>query len=189
MTVRTSADSPHAAVPLTDATVCDQELIERAKTSSDALATLYRTYRPVIAGYVGRRVENRHDAEDIIANVFLAMLRGLKRYRPSQVPFVIWLYRIATNEINWWVRKRRTRSFFGLGSNRADPDVDAGDDAEMVRVALDKLPLRHQSVLTLHYLEGLSVQEVAAVLRVAVGTVKSRLSRGRDLLRKQIRRD
>jgi RNA polymerase sigma-70 factor, ECF subfamily len=187
MTVRTSADSARSTGPLTDATLGDQELIERAKISSDALAALYRKYEPVIAGYVFRRVKNRHDAEDIIANVFLAMLRSLKRYRPSQVPFVVWLYRIATNEINWWVRKQRTRAFFGLGSKPADPDADACDNAEIVRVALDKLPLRYQSVLALHYLEDLSVQEVAAVLKVAVGTVKSRLSRGRDLLRERIR--
>src|SRR5262245_30990399 len=189
MTLRTSADSPPVTEPVPDATVCDQELIERAKTSSDARTALYRKYQPNIAGYVLRRVKNRHDAEDIIANVFLAMLRSLKRYRPSQVPFVIWLYRIATNEINWWVRKQRTRAFFGLGSDQAGPDADPGDDAEVVRVALEKLPLRYQSVLALHYLEGLPAQEVAAVLRVAVGTVKSRLSRGRDLLRERIRRD
>jgi RNA polymerase sigma-70 factor, ECF subfamily len=187
--ITTTLVCPPAAQPPADAAVCDHALIERAKVSSDALAALYRKYQPIITGYVLRRVRNRHDAEDIIANVFLAMVRGLRQYQASQAPFVVWLYRIATNEINWWIRKRRARAFLGLASDRPGPDMSPRDDAEVVRVTLAKLPVRYQNVLSLHYLQGLSVQEVASVLHVAVGTVKSRLARGRDLLRDRIPRD
>src|SRR5687768_8459827 len=82
-------------------------LIERAKTDQEALAAIYRRYEPRIAAYVVRRIGRTHEAEDLVANVFLAMVRGLASYRTGETPFVAWLYRIASNEINRSIRKRR----------------------------------------------------------------------------------
>src|SRR5262245_28443856 len=180
-----AAESAAAEQPA-EPPIRDHELIERAKTSSDAVAALYRKYQPMITGYVFRRVKNRHDAEDIIANVFVSMVRGLPRYQTSEIPFAVWLYRIATNQINWWARKQRIRELVKLVFDRAGPEVPQRDDAEEIQDALGELPVRHQSVLSLYYLQELSVQEVATVLNVAVGTVKSRLARGRDLLRDRL---
>jgi RNA polymerase sigma-70 factor (ECF subfamily) len=183
----TFADSPVAERPM-DRTEHDHVLIERAKTCSDAMAALYQKYQPTITGYVCRRVKDRHDAEDVVASVFLSMVRGLRRYRISEAPFVVWLYRIATNEINWRFRKQRIRKLFRLGFDQHDPQTHERDDAAEVRDALGELPLRYQNALSLHYLEGLSVEQVAGVLKVPAGTVKSRLARGRDLLRDEMRR-
>ncbi len=160
-------------------------LIERAKTDQDALAEIYHRYQPRIAAYVVRRIGRTHEAEDLVANVFLAMVRGVANYRAGEAPFVAWLYRIASNEINRWIRKRRIRSFFGLYTEIAAA-ADSSDDAEQLRVALSQLPLHYQTVLSLHYLEELSVNEIATVIGSAPGTVKSRLARGRDLLRAKL---
>jgi RNA polymerase sigma-70 factor (ECF subfamily) len=160
-------------------------LIERAKTEQEALAAVYRRYQPRIAAYVVRRLGHTHEAEDLVANVFLAMVRGLKNYRQGEVPFVAWLYRIASNEINRAIRKRRIRSFFGLYTEIAAA-AESSDEAEQLRVALSQLPLHYQTALSLHYLEDLSVNEVAAVIGAAPGTVKSRLARGRDLLKAKL---
>jgi RNA polymerase sigma-70 factor, ECF subfamily len=160
-------------------------LIERAKTDQQALAAIYRRYEPRIAAYVVRRVGRTHEAEDLVANVFLAMVRGLSSYRAGETPFVAWLYRIASNEINRWIRKRRIRSFFGLYTEIAAA-AESPDEAEQLRVALAQLPLHYQTALSLHYLEDLSINEIAAVVGSATGTVKSRLARGRDLLRAKL---
>ena len=84
----------------------ERELVERAKRDSQAFALLYRRYYPAIAGYIYRRVGDRHTAEDLVAEVFLAALRHLPRYRYRGVPVRAWFYRIATNEVNRWARKR-----------------------------------------------------------------------------------
>ena len=161
----------------------DAALIEQAKCDPAALGELYRLYQPRIAAYVCRRIGHIQEAEDVVSRVFLAMVRGLPRYRCTGAPFGAWLYRIATNEVNRCVRKGRLRGFFAPIVDAPDSRAELSDDAEAVREALLKIPLIFQSVLTLYYLEQLSVAEVARVLGIAEGTVKSRLARGRSLLK------
>ncbi len=164
------------------------ELVEEAKGNGEALAVLYRTYQPRISAYVLRRIGDTHEAEDIVANVFVAMVQQLSRYRLSEAPFSAWLYRIATNQINHSIRKRRIRSFFAWPPEVADPAYECLDDGELLRIALRRLPLSFQNVLSLHYLEQLSVSDVAEVLQCPAGTVKSRLARGRELLQTELLR-
>lgn len=162
----------------------EDNLVELATKSSQALGRLYRLHEPRISAYVIRRVGNVHEAEDIVANIFMAMVKHLPKYRSTKAPFTAWLYRIATNEINWFFRKQRLLRMFAPIADIAESRRATSDDSEEVREALSKLPMRYQNVLSLHYLEQLSVVEIADVLGIATGTVKSRLSRGRALLKK-----
>jgi RNA polymerase sigma-70 factor (ECF subfamily) len=166
----------------------DASLLEKARRCPRALSAVYQLYAPRITGYVVRRIGHEHDAEDIVANVFVSMVRHLPKYRMTHVPFSAWLYRIATNEINWFLRKRRLRRIFVPMVDVPEARTELSDNAEHVRRCLQKIPVKFQSVLALHYLEQLSVEEVSSVLQIAPGTVKSRLSRGRDLLRKTMAR-
>ena len=161
----------------------DSELVERAKGDRTALAVLYRRHQPRISRYILRRVGDAHEAEDLTANVFLAMVAALPRFRASETPFVAWLYRIATNEINAWMRKRRLRRFFGLVEDIVAPAA-SNDESEALRAALARLPLHYQTALALHYLEELTIEEISRIANIAHGTVKSRLSRGREALRR-----
>jgi DNA-directed RNA polymerase specialized sigma24 family protein len=136
----------------------EHRLIESAKRDPQALAQLYRQHYEAISRHVLRRVGRISVAEDLVADVFLAMVRYLPRYR--------------------------------VGATRKLHDVpsaaEAGDPAQKadhVRSALLALPISFQSVLSLHYLDEMSVREIAQVIGCAEGTVKSRLSRGRDQLR------
>lgn len=179
------------AIPLTfeiayiQAEVVDEErsLVERAKSDPEALAMLYRKFQPRIAAYVFRRIGRSHETEDIVADVFLGMVKGLMKYRDGDTPFVAWLYRIATNEINRSLRKRRVRTFFGLSIDLPTRSQESNDDGEDLRRALTKLPIVFQTVLALYYLEELSIEEIAVVTNCPTGTVKSRLARGRNSLR------
>jgi RNA polymerase sigma-70 factor, ECF subfamily len=166
----------------------DFNLVERAKRDPRALALLYDMHYAAIARYVARRV-GPSDTEDLVAEVFLAMVRYMPRFRSRGVPFRAWLYRLATNQVNRWARRRRRDARHRLAEIADRPGTSCtAEQAEVVRVALLTLPPRFQSALTLHYLEGLSVVEVAAVLNCAEGTVKSRLARGRDMLRAALHR-
>lgn len=172
----------------------ERELVEQAKSDRAAFAALYRRHRRPLLDYVYRRTGDLHATEDLVSDVFLTALRTLPRYRYRGVPLRFWLLRIATNAVNRWARgKRRWTTTLLPAEQLADPDpvpssTGSAVDQENAQRALLSLPPKYQSVLTLHYLEGLGVKEVAAVLGCRVGTVKSRLARARDALRDKLNR-
>ena len=158
---------------------------------------LYRRYYPVIQRYVRRRLGDPHAVEDLVAETFLVAYEQRDRYRDRGLPIQAWLYRLATSRL-----ARRQRARLGLfqrhlRKRRPEPSdtvreapADEPDQArrELVREAIAALEVRYQDVLALHHLEGLSLDEVAAVLRCRVGTVKSRLFRAREALRLELER-
>ena len=176
--------TPEAKPPPASAMDADPELIERAKLCSEALTEIYHIYQPRISAYVLRRISCRHEAEDIVSDVFTNMVKGIRRYRVGEAPFITWLYRIATNEIARHARKKRVREFFAFAPPALVEESLSAGDCQPIRVAIEKLPKKYQDVIVLHYLEQLSIEDVAVTLKCAPGTVKSRLSRGRDRLRR-----
>ena len=163
------------------------ELIERAKSDRQAFGVLYQRYRPMLLDHVYRRIGDVQATEDVVADVFMIVMRTLPRYRCRGVPLRFWMLRIATNVVNRWARRERRRAAAALD---ADPLVDiaapsTSGEKRYVRSmkALLALPSRYQAVLSLYHLDGLSVKETAAVLGCREGTVRSRLTRARDALR------
>lgn len=166
----------------------DVPLALLARDDPSAFSPIYRRHYPAIVGYLHRRLGDAHAAEDLAADTFIAALKGIHRYRPTGAPFRAWLLRIATNLANNHVRvaarrRRRLRSIEGRQQVRAD----AMADLELARHALHGLSPDHQAVLSLHHVEGLSVEETAGVLGCRPGTVKSRLSRARDAYRRALK--
>lgn len=170
----------------------ESELVERAKRDRRAFAMLYRLHCRDVATHIYRRVGDLHVAEDLVSEVFLIALRTLPRYRCRGVPLRFWLLRIATNAVNRWARRRRRGAIAALEAGRreeagtASASDHGGADLERAQAALLALPPKLQAVLSLHYIEGLAIREVAAVLGCREGTVKSRLSRAREALRERL---
>ncbi len=167
------------------------DLIERAKRDPQAFAALYRQHYAAMAAYVYRRLGNAHATEDVVADVFFTAMRSLPRYRYRGVPIRAWLYRIAATATNRWVRRQRRRAMLGLGDGLDRPceqDVSPDDDmdARQARAAMLRLAPNFQTALSLHYLVGMSIEEIATVTGWRIGTVKSRLSRGRAALRRKL---
>lgn len=154
----------------------------------DGFTDLYRQNFPAVAGYLYRRTGNHAVAEDLAAETFLAAWKALPRYQPTQVPFRAWLLRIATNQANALARRERSRQrrlrFFKpiTTSHPPRPDADPLIDA------LGRLTPDHQSVISLVHLEELTVQQAARVLDIPEGTVKSRLLRAREALKRELTR-
>lgn len=138
-----------------------------------------------------RLTGNDADAQDLVQEVLLRVRRGLESYRPMG-SLEGWLSRITTNAFLDEVRRRRRRPTVALPD---DPDrvLAGGDDAEMalaattlpddVQDALRNLPDDFRAAVVLCDVVGLSYEEIAAQLAVPVGTVRSRIHRGRALLR------
>jgi len=167
----------------------ERDLVVRARHDREAFAALYRRHYRAVAGYVYRRVGDAHVTEDLVAETFLAAMRSIGGYRSRGVPLRAWLYRIATNVVNRWAKRRRnvSRQEDDAAKAAGFSAIRGGEvDAEMARRGLLRLPPNQQAVIALHYLEGLPLEDVAFVLGCRVGTVKSRLFRGREALREML---
>ncbi|MEW9266267.1 RNA polymerase sigma factor SigE [Kineococcus endophyticus] len=138
-----------------------------------------------------RLTGNRHDAEDLTQEVFVRVFRSLSNYQPGT--FEGWLHRITTNLFLDQVRRKQRIRFDALaedageklastdiGPERAYEHRNLDDD---VQRALDALPPDFRAVVVLCDIEGLSYEEIAATLGVKLGTVRSRIHRGRAQLR------
>ncbi|KAF4410413.1 MULTISPECIES: RNA polymerase sigma factor SigE [Streptomyces] len=141
-----------------------------------------------------RLTGNQHDAEDLTQEVFVRVFRSLSTYTPGT--FEGWLHRITTNLFLDMVRRRQRIRFDALGDDAAErlpsrepsPQQhfhDAHFDAD-VQQALDTLAPEFRAAVVLCDIEGLSYEEIAATLGVKLGTVRSRIHRGRSHLRKAL---
>lgn len=174
-------------------------LVARAQRGDEAaFAHLYRAHYAAVVGCLYRRTGDTHAAEDLAGDTFLAAFKALPNYRVTQVPLKMWLLRIATNVANRWAGQRsklglvRVVSADGAAESSVAPPADAQAEhraaMEEAQAALLALAPEHQAVVSLHYLESMSVEDVAATLGCRVGTVKSRLSRAREAMRRELER-
>nr|WP_232784500.1 RNA polymerase sigma factor SigE [Carbonactinospora thermoautotrophica] len=142
-----------------------------------------------------RLTGNQHDAEDLTQEVFVRVFRSLSSYTPGT--FEGWLHRITTNLFLDLARRRSRIRFEGLAEDagerlagREPSPAQAYDDAHLdadVQRALDALPPEFRAAVVLCDIEGLSYEEIAATLGVKLGTVRSRIPRGRAQLREALR--
>jgi RNA polymerase sigma-70 factor (ECF subfamily) len=157
----------------------DEELMQAFKRG-EALAfrELFDRYKNPIYGFVRRRVNDPGRAEEITQDVFLALVQQQKNYE-VRASFRTFLYRIALNRV---VSERRKMA----EAPAPDPEVAVGTDisvVQQVREALARLEPEQREIVMLREYQGLSYQEIAQVLNVPVGTVRSRLFRAKLALR------
>jgi RNA polymerase sigma factor (sigma-70 family) len=141
-----------------------------------------------------RLTGNRQDAEDLTQEVFVRVFRSLSSFQPGT--FEGWLHRITTNLFLDQARRRQRIRFDALPEDFSDrlPGLLPTPDAEYVRdlfdadieAALDELSPEYRAAVVLCDVEGLSYEEIAGVLEVKIGTVRSRIHRGRSMLRKAL---
>jgi RNA polymerase sigma-70 factor (ECF subfamily) len=154
-----------------------------------------------------RLTEDAEEARDLTQETFLQAFRNIERFR-GEADLRTWLYRIAVNQARnrwrWWKRRRRDRTISldaplssdvetTFGSTLPDRNDSGPEQATLSReresailAALRSLSRPYREVIVLRDIEGLSYEEVALSLEISVGTVKSRLSRGRTELRRRL---
>lgn len=173
----------------------DSFLIARVREGNiDALGELYERHKSKVYRTATAITHDEHMAEDILQEVFLRVNRYAASFDETQ-PFEPWIYRITVNlSYSWTNRAKRWVHFFQGAMERLkapsarDPErvTAVREQRELVRRAVERLPESHRVVVILYYLEGLDVSEVALVLDVPEGTVKSRLFYARQKLRDAI---
>lgn len=173
----------------------ERELIARLqKRDEAAFEELIRQYEKKVYTLCFRMCGNSEDAEEAAQDAFLALWRGIDRFR-QESSLSTWIYRLATNACIDTLRRRKKQS----GSVSLDDEelfVDAVDTSpqpqetvehretqKLLQEGLSALPEEYRKVLILREIEGLSYTEIAESASIELGTVKSRISKGRSLLR------
>lgn len=164
---------------------------------SEAFATLFERYQHVVYRFARAMTGSADAADDVTQEVFIILIRDLHRFQPERAALSTYLYGIARNVSR--DRARRERRFVPLEvlglTRRSDPDVrgpfdrllDAESSGE-VRAELARLPVQYREVVILCDLHDLSYAEVATVIGTSLGAVRSRLHRGRLILRQRLSR-
>ncbi|MER6400711.1 RNA polymerase sigma factor SigE [Kitasatospora sp. NBC_01246] len=190
-------DQPVAATPAAGTTEAPAALASFAE-GPDAQTWTPPSWEEIVEAHSARVYRlayrltgNQHDAEDLTQEVFVRVFRSLSTYTPGT--FEGWLHRITTNLFLDMVRRRQRIRFDALGDDAAErlasrepsPAQHFSDthfDAD-VQQALDTLAPEFRAAVVLCDIEGLSYEEIAATLGVKLGTVRSRIHRGRSHLR------
>jgi RNA polymerase sigma-70 factor (ECF subfamily) len=155
---------------------------------------IVRTHSARVYRLAYRLTGNKHDAEDLTQEVFVRVFRSLSSYTPGT--FEGWLYRITTNLFLDGARRKQRIRFDGLPEDAHDRLPAKGEgpaeklDSDLfdhdVQDALDALPEDFRAAVVLCDIEGMTYDEIADVLDVKLGTVRSRIHRGRSMLRKHL---
>lgn len=192
------------ALGWTEVGTAEAALIQRCATGEQlACAELVSSHERMVYQLALHLLGDRDEALDLSQEVFLRVFRTLPSFR-GQSALKTWIYRICINQARnrqrWWRRRRRNdqvqleQHVLEHGDLRQPEDGDAPDRAfarkELARrlwTALEGLPFDQRTVIVLREIDGLSYEEIADSLDVAIGTVKSRLTRARQTLRRELR--
>ena len=196
-----------AAQPLSARTTYESELLEKLKANdTDAFDRFVDIYSGDVFSLLYRLTENADDAAELTQETFLNAYRSIGRFRGDS-GLKTWLFRIAVNEsrnrFRWWKRRKRERTFSldaVIGDSEmtlSDVIADRGSSPEdevlsrerraALNSALLDLPIAFREAVILVDIEGLSYEETAIALDIGIGTVKSRISRGREELRRKLK--
>jgi RNA polymerase sigma-70 factor, ECF subfamily len=173
----------------------DALLIERLRTEDlSALGALFDRYYPQVYRTALVITRDNAVAEDIAQDCFLKLHQYANRIDTS-LPLAPWLYRVTVNLSYTWISRRQKRriSLEALVDQLMSPPwhapdhvAEQGETQKLVRHAISELHFNQRVVIVLHYLSGLSLEEIAEILDCPVGTVKSRLYYARENLRRRL---
>jgi RNA polymerase sigma-70 factor (ECF subfamily) len=171
----------------------DRSLIDRARTGDlDAFESIVRARMDAVYRLTAAILGDEADAADAAQETFVAAWRELPRLRDA-ARFEPWLQRIAVNAARQSLRGRRRRRVreipSSLAAQSAPVVADPPSDAAVLHAAMAGLPVDQRSILVLHHLDGRSVAEIAEILKVPLGTAKSRLFAARRALTEAIARE
>jgi RNA polymerase sigma-70 factor (ECF subfamily) len=180
----------------------DREVLQKAAQDQGYLSILVKRYRIPLYNFVYRFVGDRETAEDVVQETFLRCMRHSHQF-PAIEQVSTWLYTIAGNLAKTELRRRKRWSWIPIGPSEEDErttfyepvdkerlpgeQTDTHQVKDAVVDAIHQLPDEFREAVLLRDLNGLSYEEIAKIICCPVGTVKSRVNRGRLRLQKTLR--
>ena len=172
------------------------------KGDQNAFGEIVELYKDKVFQICFRMVGNAHEAEDLAQEAFVRAYTNINSFNQN-LKFSTWLYRIATNLCIDRLRKKKPDYYLdaeiagteGLTMYSQVPSKTVLPEDEVVNLEIQqqiqqeisKLPEKYRSVIVLKYIEELSLNEISNILEIPLGTVKTRIHRGREALRHQLR--
>ncbi|HOT14492.1 MAG TPA: RNA polymerase sigma factor [Bacteroidales bacterium] len=178
----------------------DQILLLKIKENPENFGLVFDAHYKTIFSYIYRRVADYDLARDLSADTFMKAFLHISHFNWQGISLLSWLYRIATNETNYYFRKNRTNNLlrdltFGdaylltlteesiTEKQLLEEELKLNQDFLKAQQSIKKLDIKYQEVLSLRYFEKKSVLEIAEILNKKEGTIKSLLSRGLEKLK------
>ena len=186
--------------------VSDHELVTRAQLGSEkAYRELLDRYQRPVFSIIFRMIRDREQAEDLAQETFVRVFNHIGRYDP-RYKFSSWIFKIATNLTIDWIRRKELKTVSIDGSRNAvtsdemeasaitivsedeNPEelLEAKELGEEIEEAIGKLRPEYRAAILLRHVEGREYQEIAEILSLPLGTVKTYIHRGRNELRDQL---
>jgi len=176
----------------------EKELIERVRDGDgDAFYALVENYRIRLFRKACSLIGNPEDAEDVLQESLVTAYRALDKFR-GESGIYTWLYRILVNKCRDHLRGKRTKKEDSidiyapiLSDDRisVEKNLELSDDASYLIGKINSLDKKYREILLLRYYDNLSYQEIAEIVHVNIGTIKSRLFKARELMKRAILRD
>ncbi len=178
----------------------DEELIAKFQAGDIyAYEQIVRRYKEPLLNFVFRFIGDLVEAEDIVQDTFYRVYKN-KHYYKEVAKFSTWIYTIASNLAKTELRRRRRRRFFSINREtpiekeveipdlKTDPEVEANTvvTEKIIQKAIGKLPQKFRQVIVLRDIQGFSYEEISSIIKVPLGTVKSRVNRARLRLQEDL---
>ena len=179
----------------------DQVLLNQIKNNPSAFAEIFDLYYKPIFGYVFRRIGDFEETADITSDTFYKALININHFEYRGIPIKVWLYRIASNEINLFFRNQRKhrsimdevsfenkeifKNYYHQDKEEIEAELQNHQVFLSVLNGLKMISPKYQEVISLRYFEGKSNKEIIEILNLKEGTLKSLLSRGLEKLRQK----
>lgn len=179
----------------------ESELLDKIREDPAKFSLVFDHYYKPIFGYILRRTGDFDITADLAANTFYQAFTHIKKFSYHGVSIKVWLYRIATNEVNQFYRHKRKqdslierlvfedrelfRTYISRDKKEMEREMELHKQFIAVLEALKTLPGKYQEVIALRYFEGMDNKEIVEILDMKEGTLKSLLSRGLEKLREK----
>ncbi|MCB0278099.1 MAG: sigma-70 family RNA polymerase sigma factor [Calditrichaeota bacterium] len=183
------------------ALLTDEELIARFQDNDiQSFNELVKRYKDPLYNFIFRFVNGHQIAEDVLQETFLRLYKNRDYYKEI-AKFSTWIYTIAGNLAKTELRRRRRRQIFSIHNYMEDgkdfeivddernpeEDVEGRNLVAEIQKAIDKLPETFKQAVVLRDIQGLDYEEISSILQTPLGTVKSRINRGRARLAKMLK--
>ena len=179
----------------------ESELLNKIKNNPADFSEIFNIYYQPVFGYIFRRTGDFDDAADIAADTFFKAFANISNFSYKGISIKVWLYRIATNEVNQFYRSKQKhdslfyrvdienkellKKYLYHDKEELEAELKKHNQFLVILSALKTLPNKYQEVISLRYFEEKDNKEIAEILNINEGTLKSLLSRGLKKLREK----